>query len=233
MRRSLFTFGSVAHTVPSPLTATPNGAAPNELAWWRVKTPRSSRVTLGVRASANHTAPAGATASRPSLASGMDSVNAVMAPSGEMRATARAGLSVNHAYPSASTASPSGSTFSFPLGSRSLPPFRSTPMASENSIVNQTAPWGLTATAAGMSVVLSIRYSVKPGGDHGPRRHINAAPAIATRVAMTTRMRHRPLHAAFRRAVVAVTLTVEGLRPGGPPSPGHGRREAGSTAPAG
>ena len=83
---------------------------------WRVKRPSCRRVTLPTVGSANHTAPSGAIVSRPSLATGVDSPKEAMLPSGETREILCFGASVYHAPPSASTARPSGSMLSAPLG---------------------------------------------------------------------------------------------------------------------
>src|SRR5438309_5380339 len=101
---------------------------------------------------------------------GVESANERMPSSDEMREIARIGVSVYQAPPAASTASPSGSRFWVPLGKRSILPFRNTAIASENSMVNQTAPLGATARAVGISVLTSMRYSIKPGSDQGPSR---------------------------------------------------------------
>src|ERR1700746_756521 len=76
---------------------------------------------------------------------------------------ARVGVSVYQAPPAPFAARPSGSRFGDPLGSRSILPLRNTPIASENSIVNQTTPSDPTASAVGMSVFTSIGYSVNLG----------------------------------------------------------------------
>ena len=137
MRTSLFDSGTVAHTAPSPSTATPNGPTPpspapvGEATACRLNTPSFSRVTLTVVGSANQTAPSGATARRPSLATGVARSNEVMDPSLDIREIARMRESVYHAEPSASAASPSGSRFSLPLASFSILPSFNRPMASE------------------------------------------------------------------------------------------------------
>src|SRR5215510_8290972 len=115
--------------------------------------------------SVNHTAPSGATASRPSFAIGVDRGKVAMAPDWEMWAMARTVASVYHAEPSAAAASPMGSRFCVPLVNRSIFPWRQRPMASDNSMVNQMAPSGAAATAVGISLARSIRYSMQPGAD--------------------------------------------------------------------
>src|SRR4029453_3980818 len=111
----------------------------------------------------NHTAPSGAPASRPSFAIGVDRGKVAMAPDWDMWAMARTVASVYHAEPSAAPASPRGPNFCVPLASRSILPWRQRPMASENSMVNQTAPSGAAATAVGISLARSIGYSMQPG----------------------------------------------------------------------
>ena len=70
IRTSLFASWSVPHTVPRSSTATPNGAAFVSRMGYGVSCPPMARVKLLPQLSANHTAPSGATASRPSWASG-------------------------------------------------------------------------------------------------------------------------------------------------------------------
>src|SRR5262249_3504483 len=97
IRTSRFTRGSVPHTVPLASTATPNGATPGAVIVWRVNAPSLKRVKLYVGSSANPTAPSGAAASRPSLATGVESANDVTTPSGDIREIRRLGPSVYHA----------------------------------------------------------------------------------------------------------------------------------------
>src|SRR5690349_25103739 len=101
-------------------------------------------------------------AKRPNLTIGVDSGKDWMLPSDEMCEIARIGVSVYQAPPAPSAASPSGSRFSEPLDIRSILPFRNTPIASENSIVNHTAPLGPISRAVGMSVLASMGYSLNP-----------------------------------------------------------------------
>src|ERR1700730_216847 len=157
-----------------------------------MKTPSLSRVTLAVVISPNQTAPSGAMAKRPSLTMGVDSGKDWICPSDEMCEIARIGVSVYQAPPAPSAASPSGSRFWGPLGIRSILPFRNTPIASENSMVNQTAPLGPIASAVGMSVLASIGYSLKLGSDRRPRRQTRAPKpaATTTTIGRHTRQRH-------------------------------------------
>src|SRR5215471_1251108 len=143
--------------------------------------PSRSRVMLSAVLSANHTAPSGAMASWLSRAMGVPvSANEVTAPYDVTRDTARAGESVNHAALSAAMASPIGSTLGLPLGIFAILPSRSTPIASEDSMVNQMLPSRPTATAVGMSLAPGIRYSTKPLGRHGAKRQSTPAAAAAT-----------------------------------------------------
>src|SRR6266851_1228228 len=177
-----------------------------------MKTPRWSCVTLAVVTSANQTAPSGATANRPRLTIGVDSGNERMLPSGEIREIARFGVSVYQTPPAASTASPSGSRFWVPLGKRSILPFRNTAIASENSMVNQTAPLGATASAVGISVLTSMRYSIKPGSDQGLNRQTRTPrPATNTIVAGTSHTGRRQI----RRGIVIAVLFKGGSSPSG------------------
>src|SRR5262245_51021529 len=148
--------------VPAASAAPPKGAAPGVLAAWSVKVPSFRRVMLYADSSTNQTAPSGAATSRASLATGVERANDATTPSRDTLEINRLGPSVYQAPPAPSTARPSGSKFSRPFAIRSIRPFRRTPIASEKSIVNHTAPSGPTATAVGMSRAPTIRYSVKP-----------------------------------------------------------------------
>src|SRR4029077_15649950 len=109
--------------------------------------PSLSRVTLAVVISPNQTAPSGAMARRLSLTMGVESGKDGTIPSDEKCEIARIGVSVYQAPPAPSAASPSGSRFWEPFDKRSILPFRNMPIASENSIVNQTVPLGPISSA--------------------------------------------------------------------------------------
>src|SRR5215472_5635612 len=169
--------------------------------------PPRSRVTLNPVLSANQTAPSGPRARRLSLAIGVSvSGNDEMVPSGAIRDTARAGESVNQAAPSAAAASPIGSTLSLPLGSFSILPLRRIPIASENSMVNQTVSSGPMATAVGMSFALGIGYSTKLERHHGPTRQATAAATATTRTPASNHPRLGRAPRAERRSAGTITL---------------------------
>ena len=95
---------------------------------------------LELVASANQTAPSGATASRPRRTIGVSIGVLEISPSGVIRETALAAMSVYQTLPSGAAARPSGSMLLPGFGSHSSWPSRTRPSAAAPSIVNQTEP---------------------------------------------------------------------------------------------
>ena len=142
-------------------------------------------------ASANQTAPCGATVSRPRRTIGVPSGKLEISPVGVMREIARALLSVYQALPSGPTPNPIGSTLLRGSGSRSISPLRTRPMAAARSIVNQIVPSGAAAIAVGESSGCSIRYSTKPAPDRsGWASQAAALPSTAAETAAPSHSRH-------------------------------------------
>src|SRR6185295_15164322 len=149
----------VPHTTPFASTATPYGPPRADFGTLRVNSPSLSRVNPYALLSANHTAPSGATASRPSRAIGVFSGKDLISPLGSMREICTSVGSTNHAAPCASTARPTGSTFFLLLGRRCTLPSWIIPTASAKPIVNHTVSSGPAATAVGISLATVIAYS--------------------------------------------------------------------------
>ena len=112
----------------------------------------------------------------------MSSANRAISPALLMRAMARAARSVYQALPSAATASPSGSMLRLDVGSRSMRPSRTRPIASAWSMVNQMLPSVPAAIAIGASCGSLMRYSTNSScGDGRARgRSAPAPPATAS-----------------------------------------------------
>ena len=141
--------------------------------------------------SANHTAPSAAAVMRPRRAFGVPSLMDCTSPVADTATIETVAASVTQTLPAVSTAMPIGSVLREPLANRSTFPARTTPTASEKSMLNQTLPSGATATAVGMSVGTGIAYSITfaPRGPNG--RVINiATPAPSARtIAINTARR--------------------------------------------
>ncbi len=169
------------------------GTDAQELVRVRERGPHRPVVSDGnALASANHTAPSGAMASRPSLATGVSRLKAVIVPSDDARPIFCFDASVYHARPALSTARPSGSTLSVPFGSFWICPSRKSPMVSEDSSVNHTVPSRAAAMPTGMSVRLGSLNSWKPHELHGPTRQASGATPMTmpTAAASPSHPRH-------------------------------------------